>query len=117
MNAFGIEIRRFGDRPGFFKEVDIILAGNGSGVSKELAAEGVAHALQKMINSESCFDVCTVRSCAELCRLTIPEERMNFYRVVHCIKWNQMLPDFRRKVLACVMDDFRTVLAGEGSSW
>lgn len=113
MKAFGIEIRKVGDVKGLFKEVDIVLSKAGitsSGITSDLQSQTVAHALQKMIKVGKWFDVCTINNCAEACNIHIPAERVKIYRAIHCIDWNEMLPDYRQTIIAMVLDDFRGIL-------
>jgi len=35
---------------------------------------------------------------------------MTIYNCVHCMHWNEMLPEYRQTVMAMVLDDFRSVL-------
>lgn len=72
--------------------------------------ETVGHALQHMFQAHRHFSVCKVRECAKLCNVVIPKERMKIYDTMHCINWNEMDPEYRGKLVAMVMDDFRDVL-------
>lgn len=112
MNAFGIEIRKVGSIANLYREVDAVLAKLEirNGVSTIVQRQTVAHALQEMFRTEKHFDVCTVRSCAEVCQLVIPKERMSVYSSIHCLNWDSMIPDYRQAIIAMVLDDFRTVM-------
>ena len=63
MKAFGLEIRKSNTIRGLYDDVDRVLANAGivSGelVSKKLQRDTVAHALQKMMQADSHFSVCT----------------------------------------------------------
>lgn len=109
---FGLEIRKL-NNTNLFRDVDIILRNNeivSGKVDTDTKAQALGHAIQNMIRVDRYFDVCTIRDCAELCSMCISEERMSLYRSIHCIHWNAMLPDFRQKVIAMVLDDFREIL-------
>lgn len=113
MQKFGIEIRKVGDTKNLYKDVDMILSKNGieqNTVSDAMIAQTTAHALQKMLKADSHFSVCTIRDCAKLCSICIPQERQNVYSAAHCISWSDMLPDYRQLLVAMVLDDFRVVL-------
>jgi len=113
LKKFGIEVRKFGTRDSLYNEVDAVLSESGIGkgeVNGEMQVGGVAHGLQRMFQIERYFDVCTIRSCANLCQVTISQERLNLYSSVHCMSWSEMLPDFRKRLIAMVLDDFREVL-------
>ena len=113
MQKFGIEIRKVGDTKNLYNDVDIVLKRFGMQtrpVSNEAKVQTVAHALQRMLKSERHFSVCTVRDCAAVCQICIPEERMEIYRAVHCMDYSEMLPDYRQMLVAMLLDDFRTVL-------
>lgn len=116
MQKFGIEIRKVGSTKNLYNDIDMILAKNGMGqklVSDDMIAQTTAHALQKMLKSDSHFSVCTVKECAKLCSICIPQERQNIYSAAHCISWSEMLPDYRQLLVAMVLDDFRVVLCPE----
>jgi hypothetical protein len=101
-----------------YKEVDLVLKKFeiGVSVSQSVQTQTVAHALQKMFCSETHFDVCTIRSCAELCQIVIPKERMAVYSSIHCMRWSEMLPDYRQMIIAMVLDDFRSILNPAGDN-
>ena len=113
IKSVNIEIRKIGNTKSLYEEVDRILGKNDinyqqvSDTDKYLT---IAHAIQKMLNVESYFDVTTIRNCSQVANIIIQEERMHVYRTIHCIYWSQMTPEFRTRVIAMVLDDFRTVL-------
>jgi hypothetical protein len=113
MQKLGIEIRKIGSIENLYNDVDVILKShnvpNGS-ISADMQVATVAHALQSMMQVERHFSICTIRDCAELCQVCVPEERMKVYRSIHCMKWAEMLPDYRQSIIAMVLDDFRIVL-------
>lgn len=113
IQKFGIEIRKIGNIESLYKEVDLVLnkIGCDNGVSAIIQKQTVAHALQKMITTQEYFDVCTIRNCAEMCQMRIPKERMDVYSSIHCLYWNQMLPEYRQSIVAMVLDDFRVILS------
>jgi len=113
MQKFGIEIRKVGDTKNLYKDVDLILKRNGveSNYVSDIAKQRtVAHALQRMLEPDRYFDVCTIDSCIKVCSICIPAERYAMYRAVHCIHWDKMLPDYRQLLVAMVLDDFRVIL-------
>jgi hypothetical protein len=116
MKAFGIELRRSGNVQSLYQDVDQVLSRSqvpAHGITKEIQVQTVAHALQKMIDAGSTysyFDVCTIDNCAKLCSLCISNERYKVYRAAHCLRWNEMTPEYRQLLLAMVLDDFRSIL-------
>lgn len=113
IQRFGIEIRKIGTMDALYQDVDKILEGctiAAGGVSSEMQASAVAHALQDMLKPDKHFSVCCIRECAKVCKVCIPSERMDIYSAIHCISWNEMIPEFRQNVIAMVLDDFRSVL-------
>jgi hypothetical protein len=116
LSKLGIEIRKTGNLKNLYSDVDAVLKSKGllgEASSKILQTQATAHSLQKMISVQHYFDVCTIQNCAELCQICIPDERMTAYRSIHCVHWNQMLPDFRQLIIAMILDDFRSVLNDE----
>jgi hypothetical protein len=116
IQKFGIEIRKLGNLSNLYKDVDMVLSNYkvpSGEVTKSAQAATVAHALQKMLKTDRYFDVCTIKDCVEVCKIYIPYERMSIYRAVHCVHWNEMLPDYRQLIIAMVLDDFRSVLNPE----
>ncbi len=112
MQKFGIEIRK-ANTTNIYKDVDHVLNNHGiksHGVTDMAKIQTVAHSLNKMIKSQSYFDVCTINNCAKMCQICISEERNNVYSSIHCMHWNEMLPEYREMIVAMVLDDFRTVL-------
>ena len=102
-----------GNVKNLYNDVDMVLRNNSvqpGAINANVQVATVAHALQKMLKTQRYFDVCTIDKCAELCQVCIPKERMLVYRTVHCVDWNEMLPDYRQLVVAMVLDDFRMVL-------
>jgi hypothetical protein len=113
MQIFGIEVRKADSVNSLFRSVDFILAKKGiagSQVDESTKSLTVAHALQNMFKVDGYFDICTVRNCADVFQISIPRERMDVYRAIHCIKWNQMEPEYRETITAMVLDDFRVPL-------
>lgn len=113
MKAFGIEIRKQGNVHGLFADVDLVLRRNNipaGGVSAEMQRGTVAHALQKMMQPDKWFDVCTIDSAANCCGLVIPGERYKVYRAIHCVHWRDMETEYRQLITAMVLDDFRSIL-------
>lgn len=114
MKAFGIELRRIGNVRSLYDDVDRVLKNSGvtvhDGVGGLMQQQTVAHALQKMMRTDNHFSVCCVNECAKLCGIRIPAERMAVYSSIHCMNWNEMLPEYRTTICAMVLDDFREVL-------
>lgn len=115
---FGIEIRKKGsiNAKSLYRDVDRVLENynipKGS-VSQDVQVSTVAHALQKMIQVEAYFNICTVDRCISICQILIPAERYKIYHAIHCMHWNEMLPEYRQTIVAMLLDDFRTVLNPE----
>lgn len=110
---FGLEIRKIGNVTNLYRDVDTLLKNNSikSGeVPTDVKRSTVAHALHKMFKPEGYCDICEIKSCASLCGLFISSERMEVYSTMHCVKWADMLPDYRQQVMAMILDDFRLVL-------
>ena len=112
MNKFGIEIRKSGTIGAIYEDVDRVLStlriGPGE-INYGLQQQGVAHSLQKMFK-EHYFSVCTIDACAKLAGIHISGERRDLYQSVHCLNWGDMEPDFRTRLIALVLDDFRCIL-------
>lgn len=107
MSMFGLELRKVGNIKNLYRDVDIVL---GNTNRANLQRQTVAHAIQKMMKSDKWFDVTCIKGCAKVCEICIPEERMDIYSAIHCIHWNEMLPDYRQQIIAMVLDDFRSIL-------
>jgi hypothetical protein len=114
MKAFGLEIRKSNTIVGLYQDVDRVLATaglvKGETVSKQMQRDTVAHALQKMMQADGYFSVCTVERCRDVCQIVIPIERYRIYSAVHCVNWNQMEPNYRTTIIAMLLDDFREIL-------
>lgn len=113
IQKLGLEIRKLGNLNNLYKDVDMVLSNYNvpvNGINATIQAATVAHSLQKMLQTQNYFDICCVRNCAELCQICIDKERMKVYQSIHCINWNEMLPDYRQMIVAMVLDDFRSVL-------
>ncbi len=113
INSLGIEIRRTNGIKDLYEQVDNHL----NEVEKKFKENGenivktaVAHALQKMISVDSYFDITEIINCAKVASIVISAERMNIYRLAHCMHWNQMTPEYRQTLVAMVLDDFRVLL-------
>jgi len=110
---FGLELRRIGNVDNLYADVDRTLNAcnvSPNSVSMKAQIQTVAHALQQMFKVNKHFSVCTIRNCASLCQICVSKERMDLYSSIHCMDWNEMLPEYRNMVVAMVLDDFRAVL-------
>lgn len=110
----GIEIRRTGQLDNLYRDVDLVLSKLSNNeipgsVPREMAIAAAAHSLQNMLNVDSYLDVIAIKQAAAVCGIVIPYERIEFYRTLHCIHWNKMLPEFRQGLIAMILDDFRQV--------
>lgn len=112
---FGIELRKKNsvNVKSLYNDVDKVLRAynipQGS-VNQETQISAVSHALHRMIQTQNYFDVCTINKCAKICQIVISSERMSIYDSAHCMNWNEMLEDYRKSIIAMVLDDFRSVL-------
>ena len=117
LRRLGIEIRKIGDTKALYRDVDDVLSANNIGpgeITASIQVDAAAHSIQKMFNGNH-FSICTIQDCANLCGLVIQRERMMVYQAIHCVNWNEMLPEFRKKIVAMIMDDFRPVFGIEES--
>lgn len=114
MKAFGIELRRANSIVNLYEDVDKTLANAGlqpgQPINANIQIQSVAHSLQRMFDPEKYCDVCCIRECAQLCGIYIDSKRMQVYSTQHCVRWNQMIPEFRQTIMAMILDDFRSVL-------
>lgn len=70
-------------------------------------------ALQKMINRETYFSVCTIDNVCKLCEIHLSTDRKNYYNSLHCVYWWDMTQDVKEMTVAMILDDFRKVLMYE----
>lgn len=70
-------------------------------------------ALQKMINRDRHFSVCTITDVCELCEIHLSTDRRNYYSSIHCTDWGEMTQDVKEMTVAMILDDFRKVLMYE----
>lgn len=110
VTSLGIEIRKLDGVRDLYREVDRVLA-KPTSQKVPVSIATTAHALQKMLRPHTHFDVCTIRNCAQVCEICIPDNRMEIYRSIHCMNWSEMTPEYRETVIAMVLDDFRAVLS------
>lgn len=109
---FAIEVRKTDAIDKLFDEVDSILKINGvlpESTSEQVQNMSVAHSLHRMINEFNYFMYDLVQRCAATCHLTISAEREKIYKSAHCMDWNAMTPEYRKVLVAMLLDDFRTV--------
>jgi len=112
MEIFSLQIRKSGNYDTIYQDVDKILAKSqvvSGGISKEFKKQSVAYALRKMINNKNYFDVSIVREACEASGIHISTERVNLYRLAHCMNWGDMTDDYRQTLIAMIMDDFRSL--------
>lgn len=113
IQKLGLEIRKLGSLTNLYNDVDMVLNNYkipANGINRTIQATATAHSLQTMLKTENYFSVCCIKDCAKLCQITIDAERMNVYNSIHCVSWNEMLPEFRQMIVAMILDDFRCVL-------
>lgn len=116
LQKLGFEIRKIGNVKSLYRDVDAVLSSAGitqGNVTSDIQRDTTAHALQKMISGQEYFSVCTVDKLAKISGIIIPKERQNIYNAAHCMDWSEMVPDYRQKLVAMVLDDFRSVLNPE----
>lgn len=113
VQKFGLELRKVGDVGNIYEDVNKVLFSQKVApgtINADIQKNAVAHSLQKMLTAQKHFSVCTIRDCAKLCQLVIPEDRMNVYETQHCVHWAAMTPEFRQTLICLVLDDFRSIL-------
>lgn len=113
LKSLGLEIRKIGNIKDLYNDVDMTLNRfdvESKSINTSVQVQTVAHSLQKMLKVGRHFNVCDIRACSELCQVSISSERMNVYRAIHCMDWAEMTDDYRRLIVAMVLDDFREVL-------
>jgi hypothetical protein len=113
LQAFGFELRRSNDLKSIYEDVDRILQKNDTEfkiVPNDVKFMAVAHSLNRMMKVENHFSICAIKESAIIAQIIIPKERMQIYEPLHCMHWNEMLPEFRTKVIAMILDDFRPIL-------
>jgi hypothetical protein len=114
VELFGLDIRRKSTGLTLlYNQIDSIVGQDKLSLSKETVRDTVAHALSRMIKNENYFSICTIDALVKISYITIPSERYDFYRSIHCMRWNEMLPEFKSKVIAFIFDDFRKILNSE----
>lgn len=110
---FGMEIRRIGQLANLYRDADLVLQKLGvehqGEVPKVMGVSAAAHAINKMLKVDRYFDITTIQQCSKVCSIVVSAERMEVYRTMHCVHWNEMLPEFRQALIAMVLDDFRSV--------
>lgn len=102
---FNFEIRKRDNVHNLYSDVDLILKN-----VVDIERQTVAYALQKMIKPGSYFDICTIKNCADVCKVVIPQERLNIYSAIHCIHWSEMTKEYCQTIIAFILDDFREIL-------
>lgn len=110
---FAVEIRNPDAIRDLYIEVDKILGifkVPESGISEESQAHTVAHVLHSMINIEDSFRHYTITQCAKMANITLHQERIDTYRSVDFMKWSNMEANYRKLIVAMILDDFRSVL-------
>lgn len=113
IQIFGIELRKANNMKAIYEDVDRILQKddvNSMIVGNDVKFMTIAHGLQKMLQADRCLDVCLIKEAVNIANIVIPKERMQIYQATHCMHWNEMLPEFRTKLIAMVLDDFRHIL-------
>jgi hypothetical protein len=104
---FGIELRKKGNVTELYKDVDKVLSNM---EPYEMETQTVIHALNKMLKPDRHFNVCCVKECANMVGIVISKEHWNLYNAVHCMDWSEMTEDYRQKLVAILLDDFRRVI-------
>lgn len=110
LQRLGIDIRKIGSTKNLMSDVDLVLKANGmehGTVSVSVAMESIRHALYEMMKPDKFFSVCVMNKAIDVLNIHITSERMNIYRSVHCISWNNMLESFRTTLIAMILDDLR----------
>jgi hypothetical protein len=110
MEIMGLQIHKKDNFKALYEGVDLVLKKSDTvsgGVGKGFVQQSVAHALQSMFKNSSSFNICAVREASEASNIPISSQRMNLYRLAHCMKWGDMTADYKETLIAMIMDDFR----------
>lgn len=115
MNLLGLEIRRSPVKSlnALYADVDLILNQYQipkRGINEDLAAEAIATRLQKLLKNDRYFCICTYDDLSKLGELHVDCQRRKFYSALHCVDYSEMLPEFKMKLFAMILDDFREIL-------
>ena len=114
IKTMGLELRTIGTIDSLYEDVDSILVANhikpGSGdIDNNIVSDAIGHALTRMLKEDHWIDICNIKECAKLSNIVIPKERLSIYSLSHCTFWSQMTEDYRTKLIAMILDDFRSV--------
>lgn len=94
------------------KAADSVLAKYEKSVIPEnVKGQAVLSVLKNLSQRKDYFDVCAVRSLADMNEVIISAEHMEFYRSMHCIPWADMHQDTREYLMASLVDYFRGNIA------
>ncbi len=113
LTTFGLEIRKINGVKELYEDVDAILDSSGivtNEVPVNLQVQTVAHSLHKMLKNSGYLSICTIKECAKIGNVFISEERMSIYQSLHCMNWSEMMEDYRKMIVAMILDDFRHIL-------
>ena|ERR1700749_2454565 len=110
---FAVEIRKTEAVEDLFKQVDLVLKNHNilpESTSESAENLTVAHVLHRMIHDGDHFFIQTIQRCATICHITISADRILIYKSIDCMQWGAMTPEYRKVIVAMVLDDFREVL-------
>ena len=110
VKSLGLELRKIDNVTSLYKDVDIVLSQT---PATEIARQTIAHSLNKMTKSSNHFSVCTIDNCAKIANICIPREHKDIYNAVHCVHWDEMTDEYRKILVAMILNDFRIILIPE----
>lgn len=56
------------------------------------------------------FDICEIRALCRLNNIKLSTDRENFYSVLHCKKYGDMTTETKEYLMACILDDMRSII-------
>lgn len=65
--------------------------------------QAVAISLKKMFEPTHWLDICTIKEGLELLQIVPPAGQIEALRMLHCVHWSKMEPDFRQQVFQRIM--------------
>jgi len=56
------------------------------------------------------FNICDINDLCDMHNIKLSTERQNFYRVLHCKRYGDMTHETKEYLMACILDDMRSII-------
>jgi hypothetical protein len=76
---------------------------------KQVEKDVTIQCLNSLMRSDM-FSICEINKLCDLHNIKLSTERYNLYSAMHCKKYGDMTTDTKEYLMACILDDMRSII-------